>query len=63
MGFMLGNGFCLLPKYLEVEQSYKDIAYYRGRKHETPVMENQIWLRIFIGCPSASLQVETFAEK
>jgi len=63
MGFMQGNGCCLLPKSLEVEQTYKDIAYYRGRKHGTSVTENQIWLKIFIDCPSVSSEVEIFAEK
>lgn len=51
---MLGNGCCLLPKYLEVDQSYKVVAHQSGRKHEAPVMENQIRLKIFIACPSVS---------
>lgn len=63
MGFYLGNEYCLLSKSLEVSQSYKDIAHYRGTKHETPVMENEIWLKIIIDCSSVASEVETFAEK
>lgn len=53
----------LLPKSSEMEQIFEDIAHYRGGKHKTSLMENEIRLKNFIDCPSVSPDVKTYKQK